>query len=153
MNSTLAGDIELIYDTAEQDTADLIVTTCEKALSLIRDIWGLGPPDDCRIYIMTSWQGFIFRSAPWRWRILLGLSMPLWFFRVRRTWPYSAAWTQRYGERIAIGVKTPRMLELSDKSIGVHMFEKEDGPPHEDTKWKQLRPTDLASVRDLPMID
>jgi hypothetical protein len=51
--------------------------------------------------------------------------MPFWCFRARRTWPYSAAWTQRYGRRVAIGVKPPRLLEQSDKSIGVHMFVEE----------------------------
>ena len=51
--------------------------------------------------------------------------MPFWWFRARRTWPYSAAWTQRYVRRVAIGVKPPRLLEQSDKSIGVHMFVEE----------------------------
>jgi len=48
--------------------------------------------------------------------------------RIRRTWPYSAAWTQRYGSRIAIGIKPSRLLEKSDRSIGTRMFIKEENP-------------------------
>ncbi len=34
-----------------------------------------------------------------------------------------------------------------------HMFEKENGPPHKETAWKQLPPTDLDKVGDLPVVD
>ena len=121
MKSIKIDNIVLMYDPDEQDTADLIAGACEKALQLAQESWGLEPPADCRIYVMTSWLRFVFQSAPWAWRILLGATMPLWCFRARRTWPYSAAWTQRYGRRVAIGVKPPRLLAQSDRSIGVRM--------------------------------
>ena len=117
--------VTLAIDPDEQDTVDLIGGACEKAIQLSQEIWGLGPPEDCHIYVMTSWLGFVFQSAPGHWRILLGATMPFWCFRARRTWPYSAAWTQRYGRRVAIGVKPPRLLEQSDRSIGVRMFVEE----------------------------
>jgi hypothetical protein len=126
MESRTVANIVLVYDPAEEDTADLIGATCENAIQLAGELWGLGPPEDCRIYVMTSWWGFVFQSAPWSWRILLGATVPLWCFRARRTWPYSAAWTQRYGRRVAIGVKPPRLLAQSDRSIGVRMFVQED---------------------------
>ncbi len=74
---------------------------------------------------MTGWLGFIFRSAPWPWKILLSAGFPLWSFRARRIWPYSAAWTQRYGSRVAIGVKPPRLIETSQRSAGAALFERE----------------------------
>lgn len=119
------GSLLLVYDRGEQETADLIADTCAKAIRLAEENWGLGPPEDCRIHVMTSWFGFVFQSAPWSWRLLLGTTMPFWCFRARRTWPYSAAWTQRYGRRVAIGVKPPRLLAQSDRSIGVRMFVEE----------------------------
>jgi hypothetical protein len=125
MQSRAVGGITVVFDPSEQDTAELISDAAAKALSLIQESWGLGRPEDCRIYVMTSWRGFIFQSAPWPWRILLALTLPLWCFRARQTWPYSAGWTQRYGRRVAIGIKPPRLLESSDKSIGVHMFVEE----------------------------
>jgi len=125
MRSKTVGTITLLFDADEQDTAEVISGACEKAIQLVREGWGLEPPEDCRIYVMTSWLGFVFQSAPWPWRILLGATMPLWCFRARRTWPYSAAWTQRYGRRVAIGVKPPRLLEQSDRSMGVRMFVEE----------------------------
>jgi hypothetical protein len=126
MKSQLVGNITLVFDPSEQETADLIASACERAIQLVEEMWGLGSPRDCRIYVMTSWLGFVFQSAPWPWRLLLGATMPFWCFRARRTWPYSAAWTQRYGKRVAIGVKPPRLLEQSDRSIGVRMFVEEN---------------------------
>ncbi len=123
-SSTISG-VTVVADPAEQNTVDLIGSACARAIQLSQEMWGLGAPEDCRIYVMTSWLGFVFQSAPWPWRILLGATMPLWCFRARRTWPYSAAWTQRYGRRVAIGVKPPRLLEQSDRSIGVRMFVEE----------------------------
>jgi hypothetical protein len=125
MKSKTISGVTLIVDPAEQDTVDLIGSACARAIQLSQDLWGLGAPEDCRIYVMTSWLGFVFQSAPWHWRILLGATVPFWCFRARRTWPYSAAWTQRYGKRVAIGVKPPRLLEQSDRSIGVRMFVEE----------------------------
>ena len=126
MRSRTVSHITLMINRDEQDTVDLIGDACEKALQLAQEIWGLEPPEDCRIHVMTSWLGFVFQSAPWPWRILLGATIPFWVFRVRRTWPYSAAWTQRYGSKVAIGVKPPRLLEQSGieyhDSIGVRMF-------------------------------
>ncbi len=125
MKSKTVRDIILVYDHGEQDTADLVGGVCERALLLAQESWGLEPPQDCRIYVMTSWLGFVFRSAPRSWRILLAATMPFWGPRARRTWRYSAAWTQRYGSRVAIGVKPPRLLAESDRSIGFRMFVQE----------------------------
>lgn len=112
-------------DPAEPETVTWINEACAEALPFIREQWGLAAPYDCRLYVMTTWWGFIFRSAPWPWRVGLAVTLPVWCWRAQRTWPYSAAWTQRYGQRVAIGVKPPRLLESSDKRIGVHMFEVE----------------------------
>ncbi len=125
MKSRTIGNVVLVYDPGEQDTADLIGGACEKVIQLAQENWGLEPPDDCRIYVMTSWLRFVFQSAPWSSRILLGVTMPFWCFRARRTWPYSAAWTQRYGRRVAIGVKPARLLEQSNRSMEVRMFVEE----------------------------
>jgi len=121
--------IPITCDSEEQATADLVGSACTEALELIRKSWGLGAPQDCRIFVMTSWLTFIFKSAPWPWRILLAVTLPFWSFRARRTWPISAAWTMRYGKRVAIGVKPPRLLEKSDKRFGARMFVEEKDMP------------------------
>jgi hypothetical protein len=125
MKTIHAGAVSVSFDSGEQETAEIIAAACEKALEFARESWGLQPPADCRVYVMTSWFRFFFQSAPWLWRVLLAATIPLWVFRARRTWPYSAAWTQRYGRRVAIGVKPPRLLAQSDRSIGARMFVEE----------------------------
>jgi hypothetical protein len=123
--SRIINGISVVYHSSELDIAEVISDSISKTLLLIQESWGLGKPEDCRIYIMTSWWGFFFQSAPWLWRILLAISFPLWCFRAQRTWPYTAAWTQRYGQRVVIGIKPPCLLEVSDKSIGRLMFVEE----------------------------
>lgn len=112
----------------DRSTAEVMAEACSEALPLAKASWGLDPPADCRLYVMTSWRDFVFRSAPWPWRMALALSYPLWSGRVRRMWPISAGWTQRYGRRTAIGIKPPRLLDVSDRSVGVHMFVEEKDP-------------------------
>ena len=125
MPSRRVNHISVVFDPSETDIAELICEAVAKALKLIQESWGLGEPKDCRIHVMTSWRGFFFQSAPWYWRIWLVNTYPFWCFRARRMWPYSAAWTQRYGKRVVIGVKPPWLLEQSDKSIGKLMYEEE----------------------------
>lgn len=109
-------------------TGRLMAEACDEAFRLAEAAWGLPPPADCRLYVMTSWRRFIFQSAPWPWKVVLALNYPLWSGRARRTWPFSAGWTQHYGRRTAIGIKPPRLLEISDKSVGVHMYVEEKDP-------------------------
>ena len=125
MESRAISGITLLFDQSERDTADLIAGTCAKAVQLIDESWGLKTPADCRIYVMTSWLRFVFHSAPWHWRILLGVLFPLWSLRAKRMWSYAGGWTQRFGRRVVIGVKPPRLLELADRSIGDRIFIKE----------------------------
>lgn len=125
MKSRTMGNIAVVYHPDEEDTAGLIAATCEKAIEISKKNWGLESPADCRIFVMTSWLRFVFQSAPWSWKIMLGATMPFWAFRARRMWPYSAAWTQKYGRKVAIGVKPPRLLKQSDRSIGIRILVEE----------------------------
>lgn len=122
------GRLRIEFAPDDRSTAEVMAEACSEALPLAKASWGLDPPADCRLYVMTSWRDFVFRSAPWPWRMALALSYPLWSGRVRRMWPISAGWTQRYGRRTAIGIKPPRLLDVSDRSVGVHMFVEEKDP-------------------------
>ena len=118
--------LTLFFEADEQEAAELIGGACERSVRLIRESWGLETPEDCRVYVMTSWLRFLFHSAPWHWKALLVPSLPLWVSRVRRMWRYAGGWMQRYGKRRAVGVKPPRILEQADTSVGVQIFEPEE---------------------------
>ena len=80
MQSRIISGITVVFDSSEQDTAELICDATANVLRLIQESWGWGRPEDCRIYVMTSWWGFFFQSAPWFWRLLLTKTFPLWCF-------------------------------------------------------------------------
>jgi hypothetical protein len=126
MKNKTASAIRIYFPPGEESTADLIGGTCDKATQLARDTWGLEPPQDCRIHVMTSWLEFVFRSAPGPWRIVLAATIPFWFLRARRMWLYAGAWTQSFGKWVAIGVKPPRLILQSDRSIGARVFAEEE---------------------------
>jgi len=117
----------LFFDAEEREAAELIRRACEKSVRLIHECWGLDTPQDLRVYVLTSaWLRSTFHSAPWGWRILMGLSLPLWYFRTRRLWQVAGGWQQQYGQRKTVGIKTPRLIPLDDSGIGDRIFIRED---------------------------
>jgi hypothetical protein len=115
--------LTLFFDAEEREAAELIRRACEKSVQLIHEYWGLGTPQDLRVYVLTSaWLRSTFHSAPWGWRILMGLSLPLWYFRTRRLWQVAGGWQQQYGQRRTVGIKTPRLILQSDSGIGDRVY-------------------------------
>lgn len=143
-----ARQIPVIYPPGEDEAGRLVRQAVDDSLGAIGDSWGLEAPQDCRIYVMTSWMGFVFQSAPLPWKVLLALSLPLWVARTRRTWNIGAAWTLHYGRRVAIGIKPPRLLELSDQRVGKHMYEPETDPGQ---KLRQLTCHELTHACLTPL--
>lgn len=135
METISIDGLTLFFKAEERDAAELIGEACQRSIRLIHQCWGLDTPKDCRVYVMTSWLHFVFHSAPWAWQVLLGASLPLWYFRVRKMWAYAGGWTQPYGQRVAVGVKPPRLIQLADRSIGARIFVREEDI---DTKVRQI---------------
>ena len=122
MESVHVAGLTLYFDAREREAADLISSACERSVEVIREHWGLETPDDCRVYVMRSLLHFVFASAPWSWRLLLGATFPLWYLRQRRIWPYAGGYQQRYGRRLAVGIKPPRLMQEANESVGVRIF-------------------------------
>jgi hypothetical protein len=119
---TSASGLTLFFDAQEREAAQLIGQACEKSVPLIGESWGLDPPQDCRVYVMTSWSRFVFQSAPWGRKILFAVLLPFWALRAKRLWPYAGGWVRSYGERVTVGLKPPRLVQLGDSSIGKRIF-------------------------------
>jgi hypothetical protein len=122
METLPVAGLTLYFDAEDREAADLIGRACERSVRIIREHWGLETPEDCRVYVMRSLLHFVFHSAPWSWRVLLGATFPLWYFRQRSIWPYAGGYEQRYGRRLAVGVKPPRLMQEADESVGVRIF-------------------------------
>jgi len=118
--------LTLYFDSREREAAELIGQACERSIEVIHTCWDLDTPEDCRVYVMTSWVRFLFHAPPWPWRVLVAVTLPLWYLRARKLWALAGGWHQQFGERRAVGVKPPRLLETADTSIGERIFCKED---------------------------
>jgi len=126
MEAIALDGLTLFFDPQEREAAHLISQACEKSARLIHECWGLATPKDLRVYVMTSWWRPTFHAAPWHWRFLLGVTLPLWGVRARRLWQVAGGWAQQYGRRRMVGVKPPRLIQLSDRSIGERIFVRQD---------------------------
>jgi hypothetical protein len=126
METRSVQGLGLFYDAEESEAAELIGQACAQTVQLIHEYWGLETPEDLRVYVMTSWLHFLFHSPPWPWRILVGAALPFLYFRIHRMWPYVGGWEQRFGQRRAVGVKPPWLMEEADRSIGTRIFVPEE---------------------------
>jgi hypothetical protein len=122
MESKQIAGLALYFEAEEAAAADLIGSACERSLQLIRDLWGLEPPEECRVYVMTSWSRFLFHAAPWPWRIYLAVTLPLRYARIQQVWALAGGWALRYGQRRAIGIKPPRLLREVDPGLRERIF-------------------------------
>jgi hypothetical protein len=122
METMPASSLTLFFNAEEREAAELIRQACEKSVPLIHERWGLDPPQDCRVYVMTSWSRFVFHSAPWQRKLLFAVLLPFWALRARKLWRYAGGWVRSYGTRVTVGVKPPRLVQLGDSSIGDRIF-------------------------------
>jgi hypothetical protein len=122
MERLRVGGLTLYFDALDREAAELIRRACEQSVGVIHEHWGLETPGDCRVYVMRSLLHFVYHSAPWSWRVLLSATLPLWYFRQRRIWPYAGGYEQRYGRRLAVGIKPPRLMQDADGSVGIRIF-------------------------------
>jgi len=112
----------LSYEVGDEDAAELIGLAAERSITLIQDQWALPVPADLRVFVMTSWMGFLFRAAPpVYWPVVL-LGLPLLVLRMQRLWASAGGWAQRFGRRHTVGVKPPRLLVEADQSLGDQIF-------------------------------
>jgi hypothetical protein len=115
-------NLTLHFDAAEERSAGLVGDACAQSLDLIRDLWGLGAPAECRVYVMTAWSPFLFDAAPWPWRIYLAVTLPLRYRRIQQMWAMAGGWALRYGQRCVIGIKPPRLLQEVDPGLRDRVF-------------------------------
>jgi len=135
MEKERTGRVWLYYEPTDAGSARLAADAVGRTATLLHERWALELPRDCHLFIMTSWQQFMLHAPPPLWRVPLALTLPLWAGRVRSLWQVAGGWTNRFGRRVAIGVKPPRVLELADRRIGEQIFIPE---PDLDAKLQQI---------------
>jgi hypothetical protein len=126
MHAVEINGLTLFHEEGEKETAELIRPVVERTVRLVKDRWGVEPPSDMRFYVMTSWLGFLFHASPWPWRIYLGITLPIWFSRVKKLWRYAGGWSQQFGKRRTAAVKPARLIEEADRTIGQRIYVKEE---------------------------
>lgn len=118
----MPSTVPVVYSPLEKKTGQAVEHAVGKTQSLLQQRWELTPPEDCSVYVMNSWLQFAFQSAPWRRKVLLLVFFPLWAPNARRLWGMAGGWMMRHGERKAVGVKPPRLIQRGSSEIGGRIF-------------------------------
>lgn len=135
MEKRVVGGITLYYHRKDIDTADDFEKYLKDIMLLVPELWGMTRPERCRLYIMRSWQGFLFHGAPvYLWPSFI-LFFPLLYLRFKKIWEFAGGWVQRFDRRIAVGIKPPELLEKADRTIGENIFKKS---PNMEERMKHL---------------
>ncbi len=126
MEHITANGLTIYFDPEEREAAEMIQKACQHGIQTINTSWGLEMPEDCRVYVLTTWPRCVFQGAPLQTQILLGITMPFWYSEFKRRWQYAGGWAQRYGDRQVVGIKAPRLIAMTPESIGESIFIKEE---------------------------
>ena len=126
MEHITSNGLTVYYDPEEREAAEMIQKACQRSTQTINTSRGLESPEDCRVYVLTTWPRCVFQGAPLQTQILLGITMPFWYSEFKKRWEYAGGWAQRYGGRQVVGIKTPRLIEITPESIGGSIFIKEE---------------------------
>ena len=118
----IVGGLHLHFEPEEQEAASIIGTASVHSTQLMQQRWGLIPPEDCHVYVMTSWAQFLLQSAHGFWRVYIILTFPLLALRATTIWPFSGGWSFSYGRRQIVEVKPARLIQAGDRSIGGQFF-------------------------------
>jgi len=125
METRSIGNLSIFFEPADQDAAEQIAAACAESAAFLGDFWGLSAARSLRVYVTTSWRDLALRWAPPATRAVLACLSPLWWDRFKKVWTFCAGLTQGTKDRPAIGIKPPRLLEQTDKTIGERIFVKE----------------------------
>ncbi len=126
MENTPISGLTLYYDPGESEAVDQLAIACEQSVQTITSNWQLAAPQDCRVYLLTSWPRCVFQGAPFGSQILLGITLPLWYREFKTRWHYAGGWSKRYGTRQVVGIKAPRLIAQSPDPMGESIFIKEE---------------------------
>lgn len=122
IRKTVVEGIQIRYPVSETDCGRLVTTACARTVQVLREHWHVAVPSDCRVYVMTSWQKFLFDSAPWYWKPYLVTAYPFVALRAAHIWRFAGGWAIRYGKRVVVGVKPYRLMVEADQTPGRQIY-------------------------------
>jgi hypothetical protein len=79
-------DIFIIYNKNYCREAEIVKKEYKNIFSLIEKLWGLKKSSKYGVYILDSFMKYIFSYFPVKERLMLLLTLPFWYFKIRRKW-------------------------------------------------------------------
>ena len=122
----IAQSVRLLYPNSEEQTADVLESTCHEAQPVIRELWGFAPPPKLCFCVLTTPARLLFlglRSASWSRRLLQLVLWPWVYWATVYWWRSAGGYTIQHPTCPVAGIKPPCLLDRADKRIGRRLFE------------------------------
>jgi len=119
MKHVIAGNIKILYNNAGKSSVDLFANACTKSIPVIYETWGLKAPANCKVYIMTSWQSYLFQTLSWAEKfflvVVLPISLPQVYMKMSKSWRLFSGWT--VPSRPNCWIKTLALVNMSSHEL------------------------------------
>ena len=114
--------VQFFYPPEEKSDAVIIRKAISTTIEVLNQRYGLQPPDNCRVILMTGWQMFLDNASPGLMKLTLPLIKMLQGKRFEATWKLAGGWNQKMGRHVVAGVKPGRLIQLADRRVGEKIF-------------------------------
>jgi len=125
----------LYFSLRNKKLANTLKNYLDEIVRFIEETWKINSPENLNVYIVDSMLKFVFHSSSLLKKLLLIIFFPLWYYKAKKLWPFSAAWTLRAKKNPIIDIKSPDELKNSDPSIGKDIYTNDAYGNNYKSKW------------------
>jgi len=115
----------LYYKKENNEEIDIIKSNYYKIVNLINKLWGLNQPGVINIYISKSYIKFLLSAFTSYKKIFMGLTLPLWYLKVKKALEHSNALSAKRNDNYSIYIKPINEHNQSNFSLKTDLFKKE----------------------------
>lgn len=126
MNHETINQVQFYYPADEENDIAVIRRAISTTIEVLYHRYGLQPPADCRVILMTGWRMFLETGAPGLMKLTLPLIKLLQGKRFEATWQLAGGWNQKLGSRMVAGIKPGRLIQIADRRLGEKIYNTPD---------------------------
>jgi hypothetical protein len=117
--------VELIYNKKYTKEASIVKNIHKNISDLIISCWGINKPSYYKIYILRSNLKYFFYVFPWYYKIILGITLPFWYFNINKLFKSWGSFTISSKNFLSILLKPIKVYSSLHNNIGTLILHKE----------------------------
>ncbi|QOR36281.1 hypothetical protein IMX26_05565 [Clostridium sp. 'deep sea'] len=102
---------KIYYKDKNIKTLNLVKQSFKNVTRELKISYNLVPPQNLKIFIMNSWQGFVYVSTPLFLWPFVGFHLMLLNRKMKKLWPAIGGWSKSYNDKYIIGIKDLTLMK------------------------------------------